>query len=217
MKNSNLKKWFKHFNCDKGGIHSYDSVYEPHLDQYESQFNLLEVGIFKGASSRAFLSCYENLVYYGLDIFERHSLVFVADLMSNDRFNVLVADSTSNYVQDIIIREWGDVKFDVIIDDGSHFHNDISDTLENLYPFLKGGGTYFIEDFFPLNFEGLTFNNTPTRKKKIFFLDHSDQFNQGSLNRLFDTVDSLNPTNVEHFDLRVQDNTADSYVIKITK
>ena len=217
MKNSSLKKWFEDFDCDKSGTHSYDTIYEPHFDQYESSFNLLEVGIYKGASSRAFLNCYDNLTYYGIDIFERHNLNIVSDLLSNDRFKVLVADSTSDYVQATINREWGDVKFDVVIDDGSHLHSDITTTFKNIYPFLSEGGTYFIEDLFPLFFTGLTFDNKQIVSQRQYFLDRPSQFNEETFGTLIDTIHSFNPVNVEHIDLRVKDNRTDSYILKITK
>jgi hypothetical protein len=217
LKNSSLKKWFEDFDCDKSGTHSYDTIYEPHFDQYESSFNLLEVGIYKGASSRAFLNCYDNLMYYGIDVFERHNLNIVSDLMSNDRFKVLVADSTSNYVQETIVREWGDIEFDAIIDDGSHLHEDITDTFQNMYPFLRSGGTYYIEDLFPLTFDGLVFDNPQLKGQRNYFLHRPSQFNEGTFGRLIDTIYSFDPANVEHIDLRVQDNRTDSYLIKITK
>jgi hypothetical protein len=36
--------------------------------------------------------------------------------------------------------------FDAIIDDGSHFNADIMNTFDALWPHLKPGGTYFMED-----------------------------------------------------------------------
>jgi len=38
------------------------------------------------------------------------------------------------------------VKFDIIVDDGSHDMNDIKISLDVLFPFLKEGGLYLIED-----------------------------------------------------------------------
>ena len=43
-------------------------------------------------------------------------------------------------------NEIGDIKFDIIIDDGSHFAVDQLNTLQNLYPLVKDGGYYIIED-----------------------------------------------------------------------
>lgn len=217
MKNDTLNKWLKDFDCDKSGTHSYDTIYEPHFDQFKSSFNLLEVGIYKGASSRAFLNCYDNLMYYGIDIFKRHNLNIVSDLMSNDRFKVLVADSTSDYVQETIEREWGDVKFDVIIDDGSHLHNDITSTLKNTYPFLKDGGVYYIEDFFPNNFNGVEFNDNYVAGQRQYFVTRPNDFNEDTYNELFKTINDFQPLSVDHIDLRSQDNRTDSYIIKITK
>lgn len=42
-----------------------------------------------------------------------------------------------------------DLKFDIIIDDGSHYDMDQLQTLRNFYPYLKDGGIYIIEDINP--------------------------------------------------------------------
>ncbi|CAH6418235.1 Methyltransferase [uncultured virus] len=41
------------------------------------------------------------------------------------------------------------LKFDIIIDDGSHIDMDQINTLRNFYPHVKDGGIYVIEDIYP--------------------------------------------------------------------
>lgn len=216
-KNNNLKFWFDHFQCDKSSSHSYFVEYEKCFDSFTNNIDLLEIGIFKGASSRAFINCYGNLNYYGIDIFERENLNVVSDILNHERFKCLVADSTRNTIVDTINREWPDVSFDVIIDDGSHLHRDMMNTFKYLYPFLREGGTYYIEDFFPLTFEGLLFNNRQLKGEREYFLDRPDDFNEKTYYGLFSTIKGFKPSAVEHIDLRVNDNRTDSYIIKITK
>lgn len=217
MKNKTLKYWFDYYRCDKSSSHSYHTVYEPYLDKFTSSFNLLEIGIFKGASSRAFISCYDNIQYYGVDIFDRKSVDIVSDLKDNHRFKFLKADSTSDICIKLVNDNWGDISFDIIIDDGSHLHNDIATTFANFYPMLEVGGTYFIEDMFPDNFDGLKFNNNQLIGQRIYFVDNYDKFNDETLSNIFNTIEGFTPSTVEHIDLRIQDNRTDSYILKITK
>jgi len=217
LKNKTLKHWFDYYQCDKSSSHSYHVVYEPYLDKFTTPFNLLEIGIFRGASSRAFINCYDNVHYYGVDIFDRESVDIVSDLEDNPRFEFLKTDSTSDTSTKLIKDGWGDVLFDIIIDDGSHLHDDITTTFANFYPMLKVGGTYFIEDVFPNTFEGLVFTDNKLTGQRNYFLDNNNKFNDKTFSNLLDTIEGVTPSTFEHIDLRVQDNRTDSYILKITK
>jgi hypothetical protein len=60
-------------------------------------------------------------------------------------FNILVGSQGDSVTcQSWIIDSGGN--FDIIIDDGSHRNNDIKVSFDVLFPALKSGGLYFIED-----------------------------------------------------------------------
>jgi hypothetical protein len=43
-------------------------------------------------------------------------------------------------------RTFGEIEFDVILDDGSHICNEVIETFVNLFPKIKPGGMYLVED-----------------------------------------------------------------------
>lgn len=115
---------------DSTGRHSYDAFYESLIQPGD---RLLEVGVQYGASAKYFKSL--DARYTGIDI----SLLDVlggtpGDLYEGD-FEKVMAEMFES-----------DLKFDVMIDDGSH---DISDQIEFVYMtmgLLADGGTVVIED-----------------------------------------------------------------------
>jgi len=60
---SPLQEIFTKHKCDKSSRHRYDLIYEKDLEQYKDDpdFVLLEVGIFKGESIKAWLEYFPNI------------------------------------------------------------------------------------------------------------------------------------------------------------
>lgn len=217
LKNNNLKYWFDKHKCDKSHLHGYEEVYEPYIDSLFHPCEVLEIGIYEGASARALLDCYSELKYYGVDIFERRNAIHISDLMNNDRFHFLVADSTTTMTAPLIESHWIDISFDMIIDDGSHLHDDITKTFLNTYKFLKKGCTYFIEDFYPNNNNNVDLKYERSVSQINYFKGNTDKFNNDTYNRLLNAIDSVSPSKVTHHDLRGGKRNIDSYIIAITK
>lgn len=67
-----LEELFNKYGCDKAVKHNYHTVYEPEFDTIRNEsINILEVGVFKGDSVRAWLEFFPNATIYGIDIFTR--------------------------------------------------------------------------------------------------------------------------------------------------
>lgn len=133
------------FGCDKGSIkHNYTSVYEEYLSYLkEESFNMLEIGYGKGLSAKMWLSYFQNVVLYYIDI-NKKSLDGKLLKQSEKEFKLKYfelgqADKT-------IPTIFKDIKFKVIIDDGSHVTTDQQISLAYLFPLLENGGLYIIED-----------------------------------------------------------------------
>ena len=62
-----------------------------------------------------------------------------------DGFNVMVGDQGDNKTLDDWVEKSGG-NFDVIIDDGGHHNCQIMASFIKLWPTIKPGGLYFIED-----------------------------------------------------------------------
>lgn len=122
--------------------HGYAEVYEKLLEPFCNRWmRCLEVGVFNGASLRAWREYLSNAEIIGIDIMVRNSRPLTGGC------EVVKGDSRSDDFS--ALR-----RFDVIWDDGSHKPRDQAATLTNLWPLLGPGGRYFIEDVLPIDLLG---------------------------------------------------------------
>lgn len=100
--------------------------------------NLLEIGIFSGQSLNAWNDYFKNSFLVGVDI-DLSNL----KIIPTKNMVILNGDATKSNIIDLLPNN---IKYDYIIDDGSHKIIDILNTLRILHPLLKNDGYYFIED-----------------------------------------------------------------------
>lgn len=201
-----LAKLFNKYNCDKASKHLYHTVYGPELEHLRDKpINILEVGVFKGASTAAWLEYFPQATIYGLDVFTRVEPKDIP-VLNDPRVKWLKGDSTSIDVITSIKQAWPRIRFDVIIDDGLHTPRANASTLGNLFGLLKTNGIYFIEDVWALDQMTSKQLNDPWIQGHSKDLNHLE--NQHFLNVLADK-------NVTRFDLRDKSNHPDSYIIKV--
>lgn len=138
------------FGIDKGSLHEghmYTLTYEEHLTKYKSSKPcIVEIGIndtrFPGGCLKFWDSIFENMEYYGFDIVDCTHLKY-----NVDKIKIFKGDQNNkNNLLEFIYKYELPNRIDVIIDDGSHHSEHILTSFETLYPFLKNGGIYFIED-----------------------------------------------------------------------
>lgn len=181
-----LKELFDKYQCDKGTEkHHYYKEYEKYFEPVrEEQINLLEIGTFKGASTRAFHEYFPNANIYTIDIFVR-TLPEELDILSEERVHWLKADSTDASLGQLMNDAWNNIKFDFIIDDGAHWPEANLLTLQNTIKFLKNDGVYFIEDVWPMHIMNQKQLDHPWLRKHsdrydmlkhMQFLNYLDQF-----------------------------------------
>lgn len=131
MSDASLADLARRYGTDKLS-HNYCDAYEKHLGHLRDvPIALLEIGIFRGYSLRMWADYFNRAAVVGVDIVERCPVV-------GDRIETVIAD-IKDYVPD---RE-----FDVIVDDGSHMADDIIAAHARLWPRLRPGGWYVIEDW----------------------------------------------------------------------
>jgi len=121
---------------------SYLRVYDKLLHIYRNRnIDLLEIGIQNGGSleiwSQFFRSA-EHLI--GCDINPDCGTLHFED----ERIDVVIGDASKKCTQEAILSKCD--KFDIIIDDGSHTSADIIVTFSGLFPHLRDGGLYIVED-----------------------------------------------------------------------
>ncbi|MFF4797253.1 hypothetical protein ACFY1U_02435 [Streptomyces sp. NPDC001351] len=133
------------FGSDKWGGHWYT----PHYDRYfaplrERPVTLLEIGIGGydapdqgGASLRMWKHYFPRGTVYGLDIHEKHGI-------AEPRLVPLRGDQGDvPYLEGLA----GDIgPFDIVIDDGSHLNHHVLTSFRTLFPHVRPGGLYVIED-----------------------------------------------------------------------
>lgn len=134
-----LSDLFNKYECDKSKKHKYHLVYEPFFEtiRYEN-LNILEIGVFKGNSIEVWLDYFPNAMIYGVDIFTRIKPEDIA-VLNHPRVKWAKCDSTVSNV-----KEWQDIKFDIIIDDGLHTPEANLKTFRSFKDQLKGA--FFVED-----------------------------------------------------------------------
>ena len=123
--------------CDKITAHHYHTAYEDVMSHLKNtRSSLLEIGVASGYSLYAWkLFLGSDATVTGVDINPafRHDIPGV---------QVVIADATTQAFADTL----GDCSLDVVIDDGSHRPGDIVKSFEVLYPKVKPGGRYVVED-----------------------------------------------------------------------
>ena len=151
----NLNELFNHYGSDKGTIinhpyskkgekitgHSFGDFYEKFFFKFkDDKFNFLEIGTWKGASLAAFKKYFINAIIYGID--RNYKIQY-----KSNKLKYYNCDTTDNSDLRNIEKKFGNIKFRIIIDDGSHFLNDIIHNLKFFFRFVESGGLYVIEDF----------------------------------------------------------------------
>jgi cephalosporin hydroxylase len=204
-----LRELFNKYECDKSSKHGYDVVYQKLFEPLQDkEINILEVGVFKGASTCAFHDFFPNATLYGLDLFTRTKPADVKSL-SRDRVKFLKADSTAASTRSQIKDAFPGVKFDIILDDGMHTPSANRKTFESLSPLLSDGGLYIIEDVWPL--ERMSFKDL----KHPWLKKYSDQYGQLDNNMFLSALDKSGLKITRH-DLRAKSGQPDSYIIELS-
>lgn len=203
----NLVTLFDKYECDKGNIkHRYDRVYEPALEKIRNKaFRMLEIGIFKGSSTEAFVEYCPEVDIVGVDIFTRVDTKDIG-IFQNSRVTPCKCNSLegpNDEFKSIVGRK----KFDIIIDDGLHTHEAQWKTFENFIPYLKKGGSYFIEDVWPYD------RMTDEQKQHYWLKKHEPAFSEENYQGLLDAIE---PYDVTYHDLRVGFDP-DTFIIEIKK
>jgi len=102
----------------------------------DKNLNIFEIGVETGESLRMFSDYFNKSNIVGLDIENKDYNI--------ERVEIFCGDQSDKKILNGIIEKYK--KFDVIIDDGSHKNKDVINSFNHLFPYLKFGGLYVIED-----------------------------------------------------------------------
>jgi len=157
------------FESDKGTVHSYIEVYEEILAPYrESALNVLEIGLFKGNSLRMWQRYFKGAVYgVDCDVMPHGGMADLTDMIISNEWNIKIFDATN---AEIIKDNFGDIKFDVIIEDAGHAVEQQVELYNIWKNYLTPNGIYIIEDVQDIDNTRFTFENLDN-SKNITILD----------------------------------------------
>ena len=143
-----LNDIMEQFGSDKGNAkhgHNYCVNYEKWFEQLRNlPITLLELGIggedtqLGGASLLGWEEYFQNATIAGIDIYDKHEL-------HKGRVSVFQgSQDDENFLKNTVIANIGTP--DIIIDDASHINKLTISSFKILFPLLKQGGLYIIED-----------------------------------------------------------------------
>ena len=126
------------FGTDKSSrVHHFTKHYEVYFELLRDfPLKILEIGVQSGASLRMWKQYFPKAQIYGIDYYD-------VDVMEEDRIKVIRGQQKDPKVLEEVLLHG---PFDIIIDDGSHKNPDIMASFEYLFPRMKPGGIYVIED-----------------------------------------------------------------------
>jgi demethylmacrocin O-methyltransferase len=141
----NLQKLGLMFGTDKAVGHYYLQHYQKHFRPYKFQnIKVLEIGVggydkpnYGGHSLRMWKSYFWFGRIFSIDIHDKTAL-------QEKRIKIFRGSQVDAQFLVNVISETGDL--DLIIDDGSHINSHVIETFTLLFPKLKDGGIYVIED-----------------------------------------------------------------------
>ncbi|MEU3906544.1 class I SAM-dependent methyltransferase [Streptomyces goshikiensis] len=161
-----------------GSLHWFTPHYDRHFSSYrDQQVRVLEIGIggykhpeWGGGSLRMWKHFFHRGEIYGLDIVDKSHF-------DAPRITTLRGDQSDPDYLRSIAEEHG--PFDIVIDDGSHINDHIRTSFQALFPHVRPGGLYVIEDLWTAYWSGFGGNEDPK------------QYSGTSLGLLKSLVDSI--------------------------
>lgn len=129
-----LSETLAQYDTDKIWFHRYGDAYDNLFARFDknTSLNILEVGTQKGGSLLAWKEYFPKANVYGVDVID-----VVPEKYRHDNVTRIISD----------IKEWkNDIKWDIIIDDGSHYLGDIVWVIAHYFPLIKVNGMIVIED-----------------------------------------------------------------------
>lgn len=126
-------------NTDKSSnTHNYCPIYQTLFEPIKNDVKvMLEIGIEMTASIMMWRDYFPNAFIYGIDLVPCND--------GGERTKNYIVDQSKPEELKWLMEQIGE-PLDIIIDDGSHDLSHIIISLTFLYPHLKSGGLYLIED-----------------------------------------------------------------------
>ena len=137
--NNSMLQYGQLSNTDKVTHHEYHKYYEPVLKPYYNLHgSIVEIGLGTGQSLPMWQNLFKHAHIYGVDKEYENS--------GNDRYTIYKGDQSNVNDLNDLRKSLTDKNVFFINDDGSHIPEHQLLTFNTLFPILKEGGIYIIED-----------------------------------------------------------------------
>jgi len=155
------------YGTDKWGTHFYASHYTKHFNKLRNKkLKILEIGVGGytntkkgGESLRMWKRYFPKSMIYSIDIYDK-------SILQEKRIKIFQGSQADKVFLKDIYNQIGSL--DIIIDDGSHIADHVLTSFKTLFPLLKEGGIYVVEDIqtsywpsFTENSDNLNDSSTP--------------------------------------------------------
>lgn len=177
--------------ADKGSTHPvkghdyarhYDTAFSSIRD---SAGKVMEIGVGSGESMRMWLDYFPHAQVFGLDIVHDTNDWNTPGGKPNPRYTYSYIDQSNDAEWQKLLEYYG-TDWDILVDDGGHSSQQIITTFRKMWPHIKRGGFYAIEDL-GCAYSSLEFFCTPGWQNHMDFIkDMLDQINRGQ-----NDIDSL--------------------------
>ena len=188
-----LQSYAERTTRDRVVILKYSSLMKQYMDFLAGHRidNMFELGIWQGGSPLFYAMATDAKKVVALDLAPKNPALdeIVAQHGLGDKLKLHFELSQDNHwgVQQLMDAEFGDEKLDLVIDDASHLYWPSRTSFEIIFPRLREGGLYIIEDWQwahiddPQYQNGTTFGDQPALTNFIFELlmaygSHPDLF-----------------------------------------
>jgi hypothetical protein len=126
--------------------HGYTPVYDRFFTPLrDAPIKLIEIGVAGGPSIQMWLDYFEQGKIYGLDITANTNPWNTPGASTHPRYSFQAGNQSDPTMWQCYFANSGK-DFDIVIDDGSHMSGDIITAFASLWPALKPGGLYCVED-----------------------------------------------------------------------
>lgn len=128
-------------HTDKGSLfHNYTDIYAKYFHSLRNKpIKFLEIGILRGESVKLWEEYFTHADLHFMDI-DFGRIRYISD---RSHYHLCNQESPEE-LQEFIAASGGN--FDIIIDDGGHTMNQQITSFQMLFPHIKSGGMYIIED-----------------------------------------------------------------------
>ena len=122
------------------------------LGQTSKIENIIDIGIFKGGSAVLFHELFKPRKLLALDISTKREPALDAYIAARSASETLrpfyeCDQGDSAHLQELARGQFGPVPLDLVVDDASHSYRLTRVSFNSLFPYLRPGGFYVIEDW----------------------------------------------------------------------